>query len=278
MTKRKLEKGMARVETQELTYSDYLGLDKVLTAQNPLADPPHHDEMLFIIQHQVSELWFKLMLHELSAAIDFIRRDDVERCTKIIARVKLVQQQLFNQWAVLETLTPSEYSQMRHVLRTASGFQSLQYRSLEFILGNKDAQVLKIHGTDTANGRALAGILENPSVYDEFLRYLHRRGLPIPAERLERDWQLPYESHPGVVDALLEIYQNPDQYWDAYDMCEKLVDFEENFQLWRFRHVKTVERIIGYKSGTGGSSGVKFLRKAVNISFFPELLEVRTRI
>ena len=278
MGKRKLEDGMARVSGQRLTYSDYLGLDQILSAQHPLADPPHHDEMLFIIQHQVSELWFKLVLHELGAAIRLIRADNIEPCTKIIARVKLVQQQLFNQWGVLETLTPSEYSQMRHVLQTASGFQSLQYRMLEFVLGNKDAQVLAIHGPDTDNGRRLAEVLRAPSLYDEFLRYLHRQGHAVPAERVERDWTEPYESHPGVVDVFLRIYRNPNDYWDVYDMCEKLVDFEENFQLWRFRHMKTVERIIGYKHGTGGSSGVGFLRKAVGISFFPELLEVRTRI
>ena len=278
MTKRKLDEGMARVDSQSLTYSDYLGLEQILSAQRPLADPPHHDEMLFIIQHQVAELWFKLILHELKAAIRLIQRDDIEPCTKIIARVKLVQQQLFNQWAVLETLTPSEYSQMRHVLGTASGFQSLQYRLLEFLLGNKDEQMLSIHGEGTQAGRDLRDHLEQPSLYDEFLRSLARQGHEMPSERIERDWRKPYESHPQVVEAFRRIYENPQDHWDAYDMCEKLVDFEENFQLWRFRHMKTVERIIGYKTGTGGSSGVSFLRAAVTIAFFPELLEVRTRI
>ncbi len=278
MTKRKLDEGMARVDAQTMTYGDYLGLDQILTAQRPLAEPPHHDEMLFIIQHQVAELWFKLILHELKAAVGLIQNDDLETCTKIIARVKLVQQQMFNQWAVLETLTPSEYSQMRHVLGTASGFQSVQYRLLEFLLGNKDEQMLTIHGPETAAGRELRNHLEQPSLYDEFLRSLARQGHPIPYERTERDWRQPYESHPQVVEAFRRIYEQPRKYWDAYDMCEKLVDFEENFQLWRFRHMKTVERIIGYKPGTGGSSGVSFLRKAVHIAFFPELLEVRTRI
>ena len=278
MTKRKLDEGMARVDAQSLTYSDYLGLEQVLSAQRPLARPPHHDEMLFIIQHQVAELWFKLILHELRAAITLIRHDDLEPCTKIIARVKLVQQQLFNQWAVLETLTPSEYSQMRHVLGTASGFQSLQYRLLEFLLGNKDAQMLSIHGPETQAGRVLREHLGQPGLYDEFLRSLSRQGHAIPPERIERDWRQPYESHPEVVEVFRRIYEHPKDHWDAYDMCEKLVDFEENFQLWRFRHMKTVERIIGYKTGTGGSSGVSFLRKALSIAFFPELLEVRTRI
>lgn len=278
MANRKLDKGMARVDGQALTYSDYLGLEQVLSAQRPLADPPHHDEMLFIIQHQVAELWFKLILHELHAAIGLIRDDQIEPCTKIIARVKLVQQQLFNQWAVLETLTPSEYSQMRHVLGTASGFQSRQYRLLEFLLGNKDRQMLEIHGESSEAGRQLRQCLEQPGLYDEFLRFLHRQGHPVPAARIERDWSQPYTSHPGVVEVFRRIYENPKQFWDAYDMCEKLVDFQENFQLWRFRHMKTVERIIGYKTGTGGSSGVSFLRKALDISFFPELLEVRTRI
>lgn len=278
MNKRGLEKGIHRDLKDRMTYEGYLGLATLLDSQHPLSEPEHHDELLFIIQHQTSELWFKLILHELTAAIRSIQADDLEPCTKIIARVKLVQQQLFNQWAVLETLTPSEYSQMRHVLGTASGFQSLQYRLLEFLLGNKDEQLLAIHGQDTQAGTVLNDYLVRPSLYDEFLRYLARQGHPIPPERIERNWREPYQSHPQVVEVFRLIYEQPKQYWDAYDMCEKLVDFEENFQLWRFRHMKTVERIIGYKTGTGGSSGVSFLRKALDVAFFPELLEVRTRI
>lgn len=274
----KLEPGLAKVENQSLTYSEYLGLDQVLNAQHPLADPPHHDEMLFIIQHQIAELWFKLSLHELRATIDMIRNDHLENCAKIIARIKLVQQQLFSQWAVLETLTPIEYVQMRDVLGTASGFQSLQYRQFEFALGNKNRALLDIHGHDSAAGKVLGEWLNRPSLYDEFLRHLHRTGHAVPAERVDRDWGEPYESHPGVVAVFKRIYENPQQYWHAYDVCEKLVDLEENFQLWRFRHMKTVERIIGYKKGTGGSSGVAFLRRALEIRFFPELLEVRTEI
>lgn len=274
----KLEPGLARVENQTRTYSDYLALDEILNAQHPVADPPHHDEMLFIIQHQIAELWFKLSLHELRAAIDMMRNDQLENCTKIIARIKVVQQQLFSQWAVLETLTPIEYVQMRHVLGTASGFQSLQYRQFEFALGNKNRGLLEIHGPETQAGKVLGEWLSRPSLYDEFLRHLHRKGHPVPAERVERDWGEAYESHPGVVAVFKRVYEDPQRYWDAYDVCEKLVDLEENFQLWRFRHMKTVERIIGYKKGTGGSSGVPFLRRALEIQFFPELLEVRTEI
>lgn len=278
MKQTNLETGLARVENQSLTYSEYLGLDAILNAQHPLADPPHHDEMLFIVQHQIAELWFKLSLHELRAAIDMIRNDHLEPCTKIIARIKMVQQQLFSQWAVLETLTPIEYVQMRDVLGTASGFQSLQYRQFEFALGNKNRDMLDIHGVDTPAGQVLAEWLNRPSIYDEFLRHLHRAGHDVPAERVSRDWSEPYVSHPGVVEVFKRIYENPQTYWDAYDVSEKLVDLEENFQLWRFRHMKTVERIIGYKKGTGGSSGVPFLRRALDLRFFPELLEVRTEI
>lgn len=278
MKDEELEVGLARVTNQSLTYSEYLGLDAILNAQHPLADPPHHDEMLFIIQHQIAELWFKLSLHELRAAIDMIRNDQLEPCTKIIARIKMVQQQLFSQWAVLETLTPIEYVQMRDVLGTASGFQSLQYRQFEFALGNKNRGMLEIHGADTPAGKVLSEWLNRPSLYDEFLRHLQRQGHPVPEERVDRDWSEPYVSHPGVVEVLKRIYEDPQQHWHAYDMSEKLVDLEENFQLWRFRHMKTVERIIGYKTGTGGSSGVPFLRQALETRFFPELLEVRTEI
>ncbi|MBT8136865.1 MAG: tryptophan 2,3-dioxygenase [Gammaproteobacteria bacterium] len=278
MPDKPIESGLAKVENQSLTYSEYLGLDAILSAQHPLADPPHHDEMLFIVQHQIAELWFKLSLHELRAAIDMIRNDHLEPCTKIIARIKIVQQQLFSQWAVLETLTPIEYVQMRDVLGTASGFQSLQYRQFEFALGNKNRAMLDIHGVGTPAGEILNEWLNRPSIYDEFLRHLHRKGHNVPAERVNRDWGEPYVSHPGVVEVFKRIYENPQRYWDAYDVSEKLVDLEENFQLWRFRHMKTVERIIGYKKGTGGSSGVPFLRRALEMRFFPELLEVRTEI
>ncbi len=278
MPKRELEAGIYRDFADRLTYTGYLGLDDVLTAQRPLSDPPHHDEMLFIIQHQTSELWLKLVLHELEAAIRFIQADDLEPCFKILARVKQVQIQLFNQWAVLETLTPSEYSQFRSVLGRASGFQSPQYRRLEFMLGNKNADMLQLFVHEDVVHAQLQKTLENPSLYDEFLRYLDRRGFAVPANCVDRDWTLPYESNPGVVAVIKEIYENTSGNWDAYNMCEKLVDVEENFQLWRFRHMKTVERIIGYKPGTGGSSGVAFLKQALDIRFFPELLDVRTEL
>ncbi len=278
MPKRELESGIHRDFSDRLTYTGYLGLEEVLTSQRPLSDPPHHDEMLFIIQHQISELWLKLVLHELEAAIRFVQTDDLEPCFKMLARVKQVQIQLFNQWAVLETLTPSEYTQFRSVLGHASGFQSPQYRRLEFMLGNKNADMLQLFGHDDVVHAQLKKTLESPSLYDEFLRYLERRGFAVPAECVDRDWSLPYEASPGVVAVIKEIYEDTSGYWEAYNMCEKLVDVEENFQLWRFRHMKTVERIIGYKPGTGGSSGVAFLKQALDIRFFPELFDVRTEL
>ena len=278
MSQRETEAGIFRDLRDQLTYASYLNLEQLLSAQRLRSDPPHHDEMLFIIQHQVSELWFKLVLHELRAAIASIQADQLDPCFKILARVKLVQQQLFNQWGVLETLTPSEYTQFRGVLGHASGFQSPQYRELEFMLGNKDPVFLEVFAYDPQEQARLRALLNSPSLYDEFLRYLARQGHPIPRERVERDWSVPYASHPQVVAALTAIYQDTARYWEAYNMCEKLVDLEVNFQLWRFRHLKTVARIIGYKPGTGGSSGVKFLEKALDIKLFPELIEVRTYV
>ena len=278
MSKRETEAGIHRDLRDQLTYASYLRLDQLLSLQQVRSDPPHHDEMLFIIQHQTSELWFKLVLHELRAAIQYVREDQLDPCFKILARVKLVQQQLFNQWAVLETLTPSEYTEFRNVLGHASGFQSPQYRELEFMLGNKDRVFLEVFAYDPQEQARLRELLHSPGLYDEFLRHLHRRGHPIPPERVERDWSVPYDSHPQVVAALTGIYKDTERYWEAYNMCEKLVDLEVNFQLWRFRHLKTVARIIGYKPGTGGSSGVKFLEKALDIQLFPELIEVRTYV
>jgi tryptophan 2,3-dioxygenase len=260
----------------ETSYGGYLRLDLLLAAQQPRS--PHHDEMLFIVQHQTSELWMKLMVHELGAAIAHVRADRLAPCFKILARVKQVQRQLFEQWAVLETLTPSEYVQFRGVLGPASGLQSHQFRAIEFMLGNKNARILEVHRHDPKVHDWLRGLLESPSLYDEFLRHLARRGMAVPRERIERDWTLPYERHPQVVAVLRAIYEDPQAHWDAYDMCEKLVDVEENFQLWRFRHVKTVERIIGYKPGTGGTAGVAFLRKTLERPLFPELVDVRTEI
>jgi tryptophan 2,3-dioxygenase len=271
----------AEIETDlkdRLTYSGYLGLDRLLSAQQPLSDPPHHDEMLFIIQHQTSELWMKLLLHELGAALNHVRCDELEPCFKILARVKQIQRQLFEQWAVLETLTPSEYAEFRGVLGGASGFQSPQYRALEFLLGNKNADMLKVFAHEPEVHAWLKGYLDQPSLYDEFLRYLSRRGLPVPADKVERNWAEPYEADPAVTEVFRLIYTDREAQWDAYEMAEKLIDIEEGFQLWRFRHMKTVERIIGHKRGTGGSSGVSFLKRALELQFFPELIDVRTEI
>jgi tryptophan 2,3-dioxygenase len=278
----RLEPGIVTDFRDRLTYAGYLCLDKLLDAQRPLSGtteaPPLHDEMLFIIQHQTSELWMKLMIHELVRAIDFIRGDQLDTCFKILARVKLIQKQLFEQWAVLETLTPSEYESLRPVLGQSSGFQSAQYRAIEFLLGNKDAALLEVFRHDPESHARLDALLCAPSLYDEFLRHLARRGLPVPAAVVERDWTQPYRRNDAVVDVFKTIYEDPQNYWDAYEMAEKLVDVEESFQLWRFRHLKTVERIIGFKAGTGGSSGAAFLRRALEQSFFPELLDVRTVI
>jgi tryptophan 2,3-dioxygenase len=282
MSTRELEPGIVTDLTDRLTYAGYLCLDRLLSAQQPLSGaggtPARHDEMLFIIQHQTSELWMKLAIHELKAAIGFVQQDKLELCFKILARVKSIQKQLFEQWAVLETLTPNEYEAIRPSLGPASGFQSAQYRALEFLLGNKHASSVDVFRYDAAVHAELTSLLHAPSLYDEFLRHLARRGLPVPADRIERDFSAPYEASAGVVAVLKIVYENTAQWWDAYEMAEKLVDVEESFQLWRFRHMKTVERIIGYKPGTGGSSGVAFLRRALDHRFFPELIDVRTEI
>ena len=277
-----LEAGIVTDLRDRQSYGGYLCLGRLLDAQKPVSgcesEVPRHDEMLFIIQHQVSELWMKLMIHVLRAAIAHVRADALEPCFKILARVKLIQKQLFEQWAVLETLTPSEYEAFRPALGTASGFQSAQYRAIEFLLGNKQAALLDVFRHEPATHAMLGELLHAPSIYDEFLRLLARRGLPIPDASLARDVTQPYERNPDLVPVLARIYADTERWWDAYDMCEKLVDVEEAFQLWRFRHLKTVERIIGYKPGTGGSSGVAFLRRALDRAFFPELLDVRTVI
>jgi tryptophan 2,3-dioxygenase len=214
----------------------------------------------------------------LRAAIAHLQRDELGPCLKILARVKQIQRQLFEQWAVLETLTPSEYMEFRHVLGPASGFQSLQYRLVEFLLGNKNADMTKVFAYDEEQQRVLRDALQSPSLYDEFLRHLARAGHDVPAECIERDWTQPHRHNAALIPVLRRIYEQREQFWGDYHLCEQLVDVEESFQLWRFRHMKTVERIIGYKRGTGGSSGVAFLRKALELTFFPELLEVRTVI
>lgn len=259
-----------------MTYADYLDLERLLGAQHPVSD--HHDEMLFIIQHQVSELWLKLVIHELRSAMSLIVADELPPALKRIARVKHVQKQLLEQWSVLATLTPIEYAQFRGKLGSASGFQSLQYRTVEFLLGNKNAGMLAVFAHDPAARDQLAADLVAPSLYDEFLRLLARRGFNVPADVVERDWSLPYEASPGVVDVFRHIYADPERHWAEYETAEEFVDVEDLFQQWRFRHMKTVERIIGHKTGTGGSSGVAFLRRALDLAFFPELISVRASI
>jgi tryptophan 2,3-dioxygenase len=262
--------------SHRMTYSGYLQLDQLLSSQNPLSDPPHHDEMLFIIQHQTTELWFKLLLHELRAAIRYVQADDLEPSFKILARVKHIQAQLVSQWGVLETLTPTEYGQFRHVLGPASGFQSPQYRLVEFILGNKDARMLEVHRQSAAAYEELSAALRAPSLYDEFLRHLARRGLDVPKDVLERDVTQPPPLSAGLRAVFRRIYEEPTKLWDAYEMAEKLVDVDEQFALWRFRHLKVVQRIIGHKRGTGGTAGADYLKHLTELTFFPDLWEVRT--
>ena len=273
---RSLEAGIVTDFKDRMSYAGYLCLDALLSQQRPLSQPPHHDEMLFIIQHQVSELWIKQLIHELEAAIRYVQQDQLDPCFKILSRAKLIQMQLFDQWAVLETLTPSEYMEFRGVLGHASGFQSYQYRKLEFLLGNKNRDALKVFTHDPEIHQDLQKALDSPSLYDEFLRHLKRRGLAVPKTCVERDWSEPYQKNDELTEVFRQIYEHPREWWDAYEMCEKLVDVEEYFQLWRFRHMKTVERIIGFRPGTGGSSGVGFLRQALELTFFPELFAVRT--
>jgi tryptophan 2,3-dioxygenase len=278
VARRELEAGIETDLSGRMTYSGYLDLDRLLSAQHVRSDPPHHDELLFIIQHQTTELWFKLVIHELRAAMASIRADDLEPCFKILARVKHIQSQLVDQWSVLSTLTPTEYVQFRHVLGSGSGFQSVQYRIVEFMLGNKSRDMLRVHQHDEAALAELTVALEEPSIYDEFLRYLARRGMDVPRDVLERDVAEPHERHDGVVEVFRRIYADPEEHWDAYEMCEKLIDIDEQFSLWRFRHMKVVARVIGYKRGTGGSSGVPFLRQMIEHVFFPELWDVRTEL
>ena len=273
---RPIEEGVATDLRDQMTYASYLHLDTLLDAQHPVSD--EHDEMLFIVQHQVTELWLKQLIHEIRSAMALIAADDLKPALKRLARVKAIQRQMFEQWSVLETLTPIEYVQFRDKLGKASGFQSPQYRTVEFLLGNKNPGMVNVFAHDPPVRAALEADLAAPSLYEEFLRFLARHGYPIPAEVTERDFAQPYASSPGVIAVFKTVYDDPDAHWAAYEMCEELVDVEESFQLWRFRHMKTVERIIGFKRGTGGSSGVSFLQKALELTFFPELLDVRTQI
>jgi tryptophan 2,3-dioxygenase len=258
----------------DMTYGDYLALDKVLDAQHLLS--PDHNEMLFIIQHQTSELWMKLMLHELHAAREQIKRDDLPPAFKMMARVSRIMEQLVHAWDVLSTLTPSEYSRFRPYLGHASGFQSYQYRLIEFVLGNKNAVMMRPHQHRPDLFALLDQALHMPSLYDEALCLLARRGHALPADVLNRDWTKPYARNDAVEQAWLAIYQDPEHHWDLYELGEELMDLEDAFRQWRFRHVTTVERIIGYKTGTGGTVGVPYLRNLLNVQLFPELWKVRT--
>lgn len=275
---RDLEQGIERDFAEKMSYGDYLRLDQLLSAQRPQSRPPQHDELLFIIQHQTSELWLKLMVHELRSARELLRADDLPPALKRMARVKHIQRVLTDQWSVLATMTPSEYAEIRPFLATSSGFQSAQYREVEFLLGNKNADMVDVFRHDPPARAELEELLREPSLYDEFLAYLARAGYAVPAELLDRDWSQPYRLNDALVDTIAGVYAAPHEHWGVYETCEELVDIEDNFQEWRFRHLQVVQRTIGHKTGTGGSSGVDFLRRALDLTFFPELFEVRTRI
>ena len=259
---------------ESLSYGQYLQLDKVLDAQRPLSS--EHDEMLFMIVHQAAELWMRLMLHELEAVFALVRRDELGPSFKLLRRIGRVQSQLLAGWEVLSTLTPADYSAFRNALGRSSGFQSYQYRLLEFRLGNKNAQMIEVHRHDAPAYRQLERALHAPSLYDEALRLLSRRGYGIPEERLNRDFSEPYRPSKQVAGAWLGVYHNAQKDWDLYELAERLIDLDYQFQLWRFHHLKTVERIIGHKRGTGGTGGVSYLAKALELKFFPELWQVRT--
>ena len=272
---RPLEDGIER-DLRGLNYGSYLHLDELLGAQQPISD--HHDEMLFIIVHHTTELWMKLVIHEVRSAMALIAADELAPALKRLARVKHVQRQMTDQWSVLATLTPTEYSQFRDKLGKSSGFQSAQYRTLEFLLGNKNPAMVAVFAHDPEVAAQLERDLHNPSLYDEFLLYLARRGYPIPTALTQRDFSQPHILNTDLVRVFTDVYDDPEHQWDVYETCEELVDIEDTFQTWRFRHLKTVERIIGHKRGTGGSSGVGFLARALSLTFFPELFAVRTEI
>ena len=262
--------------SQSMSYGDYLQLDAILTAQKPLS--PAHDEMLFIVQHQTSELWMKLMLHELRAAIGHIARDELPPAFKMLARVSKIMEQLVHAWDVLATMTPPEYSAMRPYLGQSSGFQSYQYRCIEFSMGNKNRAMLKPHEHRADLLAQVQAAYEAPSLYDEALRLMARRGIEVPASHTERDWTQPYAESEAVEQAWLTVYRNPEKHWDLYQLGEELTDLEDAFRLWRFRHVTTVERVIGFKRGTGGTGGVSYLRKMLDVVLFPEIWRLRTNL
>jgi tryptophan 2,3-dioxygenase len=260
--------------SQAMSYGDYLDLDRILHAQHPLS--PAHDEMLFIVQHQTSELWMKLMLHELHAALARLRADELPAAFKMLARVSRIMEQLVSAWTVLSTMTPPEYSALRPYLVSSSGFQSAQYRCIEFMLGNKNAAMLKPHAHRPDLLATVDAAWRAPSLYDEAIRLMARRGIKVPASQLERDWTTPYAASDAVEAAWLTVYRAPEQHWDLYQLGEKLTDLEDAFRLWRFRHLTTVERVIGFKRGTGGTGGVSYLKKMLDVVLFPELWRLRT--
>ncbi len=268
------EEGAQLDFSKDMSYADYLHLDPILGAQHPLS--PAHDEMLFIVQHQTSELWMKLLLHELGAAVQCVAADELGSAFKMLARVSKIMEQLVHAWDVLATMTPPEYSAIRPYLSNSSGFQSWQYRCIEFMLGNKNAAMLKPHAHRPEILARVDAVYRAPSLYDESLRLLARRGLAVPASALERDWTKAHEASDAVEQAWLVVYRDPKAYWDLYQLGEELTDLEDTFRLWRFRHVTTVERVIGFKRGTGGTSGVGYLRKMLDVVLFPEIWKLRT--
>lgn len=274
--KRELEQDIHTDFNNDMSYGDYLQLEQVLSAQQPLSN--EHDEMLFIIIHQSSELWLKLAGHELAKAMLCLRADDFGQAFKVIARVKQIFIQLTQSWNILSTLTPSDYLKFRDDLGRSSGFQSHGYRKLEFLLGNKNNDMLKVHQKNAQAYQELELLLKSPSLYDQVIAALVKAGFAIDECVLNRDVSQAYQSNESVVKAWLAVYQQPDKYFELYELAEKLVDIEDSFQQWRFKHMYTVQRIIGYKQGTGGSTGVSFLKKALDVSFFPELFEVRTHL
>ena len=262
--------------SEAMSYGDYLGLDQVLSAQHPLS--PDHNEMLFIVQHQTSELWIKLMLHELHAVRLQMQANDLPPAFKMLSRVARIMDQLVHAWDVLATMTPSEYSAIRPYLGASSGFQSHQYRELEYLLGNKNANLLAVHECKPEIHTRLKAAMDTPSIYDEAIRQLAAAGFQIDSECLQRDWSQTRSMNESVKAAWLEVYRAPEKYWSLYDLAEKLVDMETSFRMWRFRHVSTVERIIGFKTGTGGTVGVSYLKKMLDVVLFPELYALRTEL
>ena len=262
--------------SQSMSYDDYLHLDAILGAQHPRS--PEHDEMLFIVQHQTSELWMKLMLHELGAARDRLAADRLPEAFKMLARVSRIMEQLVHAWDVLATMTPPEYSAIRPHLASSSGFQSHQYRCIEFMLGNKNAAMLQPHAHRPERLAQVDAAYRSPSLYDEALRLLARRSLPVPASHTERDWTQPYTASDAVEAAWLQVYRQPRLHWDLYQLGEEFADLEDAFRLWRFRHVTTVERVIGFKRGTGGTGGVSYLRRMLDVVLFPEIWQLRTHL